>query len=128
MSETIKQEVTLNATPENVFSALTQSETFAEMTGQPATIDAAEGGAFSRFGDQVVGRIIEIRPGRRLVEAWRVSPWPEGKYSIVSFDIEASDRGTRLSLEHDGYPPDHRDHLEAGWKKMYLDPLKAHFG
>lgn len=128
MSDTIRLELTLNSSPEDVFSALTQSARFAEMTGQPAEIDATEGGAFVRFGDQVTGRIIQLVPGKRLVEAWRVSPWPEGKYSVVSFEISPAETGSRLVLEHDDYPADNRDHLEAGWKKMYLNPLAAYLG
>ena len=72
MASPIRQEIMLNAAPDEVFAALTQSARFSEVTGQPAEIDAADGGAFSRFGDQVTGRIIEMVPGRRLVEAWRV--------------------------------------------------------
>ena len=127
MASPIRQEITLNAAPDEVFAALTQSARFSEVTGQPAEIDAADGGAFSRFGDQVTGRIIEMVPGRRLVEAWRVAPWPEGKYSVVSFDVSPHASGTRLVLEQDGYPEDNRDHLESGWRKMYLQPLADFF-
>lgn len=128
MSEIIRHEITLPASPDAVFAALTEEGRFAEMTGQAATIEPCPGGAFSRFGDQVTGRIVEYVPGERLIEAWRVAPWSEGKYSVVRFDLSATDSGTRLVLEQDGYPADNREHLVAGWEKMYLQPLAAMFG
>ena len=128
MSETIRHEITLPASPDAVFAALTEEGRFAEMTGQAATIEPRPGGAFSRFGDQVTGRIVEYIPGERLIEAWRVAPWAEGKYSVVRFDLSASEGGTRLVLEQEGYPADNREHLVAGWEKMYLPPLAAMFG
>jgi len=128
MSHAIRHEVTVAASPDTVFSALTDEGRFAQMTGQPASIEAQPGGAFSRFGDQVTGRIIEYVPGKRLVEAWRVAPWSEGKYSVVRFDLAPRDGGTLLVIEQDGYPADNREHLEAGWQKMYLQPLASLFG
>jgi len=127
MAETIRHEISIPASPDTVFTALTDENRFAEMTGQPASIEPRPGGAFSRFGDQVTGRIIEYVPGERLIEAWRVAPWSAGKYSVVRFDLAARDGGTLLVLEQDGYPPDNREHLVAGWEKMYLQPLAALF-
>lgn len=47
--------------------------------------------------------------------------------SIVTFGIEGDGARTRLTLEHAAFPDEERTHLEGGWGKMYLDPLKRHF-
>ena len=31
---------------------------------------------------------------------------------------------TRLVLDHAGFAKEHRDHLDAGWPRMYWEPLK----
>lgn len=123
----IKQSITLNATPENVYQALASASQFAEFTGTPADISQEEGGAFSCFGGQITGRQIELLPNKRIVQAWRAGPWPDGVYSIVKFDISQSADSTTVDLEHTGFPEGGEEHLEGGWHKMYWEPLKSYF-
>jgi len=126
----IHQEVLFDATPAQLFEALTTGGAFAEVTGAPAEISAQEGGAFSCFGGQIVGRVIEIVPDERVVQAWRVAGWPPGVFSIVTMNLEASagkDGGqTRLTLDQAGHPDAAEKDLDAGWPKMYWDPLKIY--
>lgn len=55
--------------------------------GLPAEIEPQAGGAFKCFGGQITGRIIELVPNRRIVQAWHVATWPEGVYSVVKFEL-----------------------------------------
>ena len=72
------------------------------------------------------GRHIELVPNQRIIQAWRVSLWPESTYSIVKFEISKSGSSTTVNLEHTGYPDDAEEHLDGGWRKMYWEPLKAY--
>jgi activator of HSP90 ATPase len=119
----IHQEVSLAASPSNVFTALVDARRFAELTGAPATGEAAEGAAFSYFGGHITGRHVELVPGRRVVQAWRAKGWPEGLYSIVRFELEAKGAGSRLVFDHDGFPAEMTDHLSRGWQANYWDNL-----
>jgi uncharacterized protein YndB with AHSA1/START domain len=128
MSTPIHQEVTIKASPDRVYAALTESAQFTEVTGgAPATIEAVAGGAFSCFGGAIEGRNIELVPGKRIVQAWRVSvgavKWDDGVYSIVKFELVANGDETKLVFDQDGFPEDTREHLEGGWHKMYWEPL-----
>ncbi len=124
---TIEQSVSIEASAAKVYSALTSADQFGQATGAPAEITTDEGGAFLLFGGEINGRHIELIPGQRIVQAWRVTNmWPDGVYSIVRFDLEASGDTTILSLTHTGYPEDAAGHLEPGWHKMYWEPLKAY--
>lgn len=124
---TIHQEITFTHSPAEIYRALTTSEVFSRITGAPAEIHPGEGGAFSCFGDQIVGRNIELKTDRRIVQAWRASAWPEGVYSIVRLCLDPAGNGTRLTLDHSGYPENAAEHLEAGWHKMYWEPLREYF-
>jgi activator of HSP90 ATPase len=127
MTEPIHQDVTLNADPQRIYDILLSSKLFSAVTGgKPADIQAVPGGAFSCFGGMISGRTVELVPGRRIVQAWRAGNWPDGVYSIVSFSLEADGTGTRVTLDHAGFPAASRDHLEQGWVKNYWDPLKAY--
>jgi hypothetical protein len=35
--------------------------------------------------------------------------------------------GTRVALDHTGYPADQHDHLSAGWPANYLDARAKYF-
>ncbi len=123
----INQTITIKASPEKVYNALMSAEEFGKVTGAPAEIAQDEGGAFSCFGGQITGRHIELKPNERIVQAWRAGPWPEGTYSVVKFDINASGDSTEVTLEHTGFPEESAEHLAGGWQKMYWQPLKAYF-
>jgi len=123
----IKQTVTFKATAEEIYSTLLSSNEFGDVTGAPAEIAKDEGGAFSCFGGQITGRHIELSPNTRIVQAWRAGPWDESVYSIVKFDIEESGSLTTVALTHTGFPDGGEEHLEAGWHKMYWEPMKTYF-
>ena len=123
----INQSITIRARPDEVFVALASAEVFGKVTGAPADLEEQEGGAFSLFGGQITGRTVEIIPNKRIVQAWRAEPWPEGAYSIVKFEIKKTGTTTTVNLEHAGFPDNAGEHLEGGWHKMYWEPLKAYF-
>jgi uncharacterized protein YndB with AHSA1/START domain len=126
MSAVIRQEVDFKASPARVYEALTDAKHFSAFTGLPATIHQEAGGAFACFGGQIAGRILDLVPNRRIVQAWHVSMWPEGVYSIVRFDLKEKGEGTQLVLEHSGFPEENRVHLDGGWARMYWEPLKKY--
>jgi activator of HSP90 ATPase len=84
MSNSIRQEVNIKASPQRVYDTLLDGKRFSEFTGAPAEIDAKSGGTFSCFGGVITGRNIELLPNERIVQAWRVAVWPDGHYSIVN--------------------------------------------
>ena len=129
MAKVIHQEVVVSATATRVYEALTNSKQFSQFTGgAPADIVAQPGGSFSCFGGMIEGRNIELLPGKRIVQAWRARNWPEGVYSIARFELKDKGGETRLVFDHTGFPEDELSHLEAGWQKMYWEPLKQLLG
>ena len=125
MPNSIHHEITINAAPARVFGALTDQTQFGELTGAPvARLSALEGDPIELFGGHITGRNVEIVPQRRLVQAWRAASWPEGVYSIVRFELGSGDAGkTALAFDHTGFPEAAHDELDAGWHKMYWEPL-----
>lgn len=62
--------------------------------------------------------------GRAVCFAGRVGNWADGVYSIVRFELTAAGAETKLVFDHTGFPQEMREHLEAGWSKMYWEPLR----
>lgn len=120
----IHHEVTFPVSPDRVYAVLTDGKLFTEATGgRAAEIGAGEGATFSLFGGAIHGRTVELVPGQRIVQAWRPRPWPDGHYSLVRFTLRKEGNGTRVVLDHTGYPDDQHDHLSAGWPANYFEPL-----
>jgi len=126
----IYQEVTIQCSPEQIFTALTSAKDFSELSGFPATLSAEEGGSFSLFGGQITGRHIELVSGERVVQAWRVADWPEGVYSIINFNLKKAgasvSEGTEVKFTQSGFPEGTAEHLNEGWHTMYWGPLNAY--
>jgi uncharacterized protein YndB with AHSA1/START domain len=127
MATSIHHEVALKASPQRIYRALMTSREHAAFTANgKAKISTKEGGAFSAHGGYVSGRNIELKPGKRIVQAWRVKGMPDGVYSIARFELKKTRGGTRLVFDQTGLPPEHVGHLSSGWKARYWTPLKAY--
>ncbi len=125
MADRIHQEIVVASPPARVYEALTDEAQFSKLSGgAPAEIDAAPGGAFSCFGGMIRGRTIECTPGRMLIQAWRAENWEPGVYSIVRFALTPEGSGTRVVLDHAGFPAEHAEHLAEGWQANYWEPLQ----
>ncbi len=96
-------------------------------TASSAKIDPVVGGTFSLFDGHIIGRILELVPDLRIVEAWRVVDWPPGMYSIARFDLSAEGTGTRVIFEHVGFPEGLKEHLSEGWQQHYWDAMTKYF-
>jgi activator of HSP90 ATPase len=125
MTAPILQRVQFDAPPHDVFEALAHGDRFAAATGAPARSGPVPGSDFALFGGAIVGRQIEVVPDERLVQAWRVASWPAGVYSLARFEIRRTDAGSELEFSHLGFPAEEREHLDAGWHRMYWSPLQA---
>lgn len=123
----IHQEVSFATSADNLYSAFTDAKVHAAFTGGKSEIADAEGGAFSLHDGQIVGRQIELVPGKRVVQAWRVAGWPEGLFTIVRIELESKGGETKLTLDHAGVPDEMVEHIAGGWHARYWEPLQKHF-
>ena len=131
----IHQEINFKQTPQQIYQTLLNSKAFSDCTKKSfpmfsdtsAKIDATVGGTFSVFDGHIIGRILELVPNERIVEAWRVVDWPAGIYSIAKFEIKQQNSGTHLVFEHVGFPQGLKEHLSIGWQQHYWDALNNYF-
>ena len=125
----IHQEEEFKADPHRIYEALLDSKQFTAFSGgRRAEIDRNVGGTFSIFAGHIVGRNLELLPDRRIVQAWRVVPWPEGIYSIARFELKEKGPGTRVIFDHTGFPSELAEHLESGWNENYWKALQKYLG
>jgi len=131
-AESIHQEPVFKADRKRVYEAFTDAKLFnsaAVQTGislekAPIQISREAGGTFILFGGIIVGRHIELVPDQRIVQAWRVAYWDPGVYSIAKFELAEQGAGTKIIFDHTGFPQGQAEHLVAGWKAHYWEPLE----
>jgi activator of HSP90 ATPase len=123
-AEAIHQEVDFRAGPALLYRALLDGKQFSALTGGlTAEIAPEPGGAFALFGGQITGRVVELVSGERIVQAWRAESWDAGAWSIARFELGPRGSGTRLVLDHTGFPRGQAEHLLAGWRSHYWTAL-----
>jgi activator of HSP90 ATPase len=117
----------LQGEPRRIYEALLDAKQFSAFSGgRQAEISRETGGAFSIFAGHIVGRNLELAANQRIVQAWRVVPWPEGVHSIARFELKGLDSGTRVILDHTGFPTELAEHLASGWVENYWKLLRKY--
>jgi uncharacterized protein YndB with AHSA1/START domain len=129
--DAIERVIDIAASPETVFTLLTDPEQYVRWKGSKAKLDPRPRGAFDvdfANGGRALGEYVEVVPNRRVVFTWG---WdgpdavvkPGG--STVEIDLEPRGTGTRLRLVHRGLPTDaERASHAAGWD-FFLPRLTA---
>jgi activator of HSP90 ATPase len=123
MSNHIHLEVSLPASPERYYELLINGAKFGDVTGQPGKGGGSEGAYFELFGDWLQGRQIELKKNERVTQAWRFKDWGPGVYSVVRFTLAAEGKGTKLTLDQDGVPPEFHEHVKTNWNGFYFTPF-----
>jgi uncharacterized protein YndB with AHSA1/START domain len=127
-TRTIRQAVTIRASPHAVYRALMTSRGHSAFTGSPARISPKVGGEFEAWDGYIHGTNLELVPDAKIVQSWVAAEadWPEGHESTVTYLLQPMKGGTRLTFTHARVPVRHAGHLAQGWKDHYWAPLKAY--
>ena len=120
----IQQSATFNALPMDVYEMLMDSKKHAALSGEPAAISREVGGRFSAWGTHISGFNLALRPGQKIVQAWRALDWPTDHYSIAIFELNAADGGTKLDFTQIGVPAYRYEGHCRGWTQTYWTPMK----
>lgn len=109
-----------------VYKALTDASLLSRLTGMSAQMDSHEGGRFHAWNNKSHGYIMRLIQNKRIVQSWRHDDFPDGLYSIVMFDLESTETGSRVSFNHIGVPEDSSGWLTETWKRDFWVPLSEH--
>ena len=126
-TKTLKQTVTFRASPKEVYDTLTNSKKHQSLSGMPAKISKKVGGKFSAWGSHLTGVNLVLKPGKKIVQAWRATGWWPDHYSIAIFDISKVRGGSKLKFTQIGIPPNRYSGHYRGWIETYWTPMKEIF-
>lgn len=125
-NKTIEQTVQLPASPEAVYNALMDSKQHSEFTRAAANIDNKVDGEFNVWDGYATGKNVELEPGKKIVQIWHASDWPNGVDSRLTIELTPKGEGTELSLHQSGVPAEYVNDVAQGWHDYYWDPLREY--
>jgi len=123
--KTIRQSYFINASPEEVFAAITNPFTIELWSGYPASMEAKEGTEFSIFDGDIAGKNLKITENAQLVQEWYFGDRQEE--SIVTIDLVSHKSGTKVNLEHTNIPDEDLEEFQEGWNFYYWGAIKEFF-
>ncbi|MHB8586785.1 MAG: SRPBCC family protein [Thermoplasmatota archaeon] len=119
----IHKTIQIKATPAEVFEALTDSAKLRQWYYDDAAVDPRPGQALTFGGIEGTMRatVQEVVPGRSFSYEFH-APW----WGIVSFALEESPTGTKVTLDHRGFDgrEDWLDRFAWGWD-THMKNLKS---
>lgn len=119
----IKQKVKFKTSPSVIYDILMDSKKHSEATQAKAKIDNKVGGKFSVWDGYATGENLELIKGKKIVQSWRASDWPENSVSKLTITLKPSKDGTVLEFTHENVPKDFEKDIEDGWNEYYWEPL-----
>lgn len=103
-TKVIQHTVLIRTTPKAIYDALMNEKKHSQFTGERAKVCARVGAPFSCYDDYITGITLDLKPGKRIVQAWRSQNWPDGHYSVVTFELSKKSGGTQLHFMQVGVP------------------------
>src|SRR5215469_14610139 len=96
-TKTLRQTVTFKASPHEVYDILMDSRKHQSLSGEPAKISRKVGGKFTAWGSHISGINLVLKPGKKIVQAWRATGWRPDHYSVAIYDIAKVQAGRSSS-------------------------------
>ena len=125
-TDTIAFEVDIQHAPEKVWRAITEPALLAEWLLPAVGFELAPGAAFTLktqpypgWDGTVACRILTIEKQRKLSYTWAVGDMALD--TVVTFSLEPTPSGTRLSIEQSGFKPEQKQNFGGaryGWSMM----------
>jgi len=123
-TRTLRQTVLFKGSPREVYELLMDSKKHQSLSGEKAKISRKVGGAFTAWGKHISGFNLVLKPGEKIVQAWRATGWWPDHYSVAIYDIQKVKGGSRLTFTQIGIPPHRYSGHYRGWIETYWTPMK----
>ncbi|KAH7013438.1 activator of Hsp90 ATPase [Ilyonectria destructans] len=129
---TVTDNEEFRTTADELYQTFVDPGRLAAFTRSPLKVfeGAKKGGKFELFGGNVTGEYLELEPGKKVVQSWRLGQWPAGHYSKlqIEFDQNDVDHVTVMRVTWDGVPVGQEDITKRNWLEYYIKSIKQTFG
>jgi len=117
-----------NAEPREVYRAFLNAKIHSQFTGSKATGKGVVGGTFTAWDGYITGKNLKLVSGKRIVQEWRTTEFPE-KYpgSVLDLTFRSKKGGTQIIMIHSKVPATQTAKYREGWVSAYWEPLREYF-
>lgn len=128
-TKTIRQsEFFPSVKPQRIYHAFLNGKEHSAMTGSKATAEAHAGGKFTAWDGYIFGTNLELDPGKRILQKWQTTEWPEGaEPSLLEWTFVEKDGGAEVTMVHSKVPAAQAESYRQGWIDYYWSPMKEYF-
>ena len=116
----------LDASPEEVYLAITNPITIQLWTSEEATMNTEPESEFSIMGGSIEGKNLEFIENKKIVQQWYFGEDEEAP-SIVTIKLHAHAEGTSVELRHSNIPEEAYEDIVEGWDSAYFGALQEFF-
>ena len=114
----------LEASPADLYNALTNPVMIEIWTGEPGIMSTEPGSEFSLWDGEITGRNIEFVENFKIVQHWYFG---EEEDSIVTIKLHPDKKGTNVEIHQTNIPDDAYDNMVDGWEEDYIGSLAELF-
>jgi Activator of Hsp90 ATPase homolog 1-like protein len=104
-TKTLQQTVTLKASPRQVYDNADGFGEASVVVGSARENQPQGRRKIHCLGSHISGFNLALKPGRKIVQAWRATGWRRDHYSVAIYDIAKTRGGTKLKFTQIGIPP-----------------------
>jgi activator of HSP90 ATPase len=111
----------ISASPEEVYTALTNPLTIKLWTSEEAEMSTVPGSDFSLWEGAITGKNLEFEENKKIVQQWYFDEASDN--SIVTIILHNHPQGTSVELKHTNIPDEDFDDMVEGWNNNYFGAL-----
>ena len=112
----------LEASPEEVYTAITNPITIQLWTNDEAEMSTEPNSEFSIMGGSIEGKNISFEENRQIVQQWYFDG--ESDDSIVTIKLHKHHEGTSVEVRHTNSPDEDFNDIVEGWDGAYMGALQ----
>jgi uncharacterized protein YndB with AHSA1/START domain len=123
---TIKQTYLIDASPAEVWRALTEPEIIELWSDADAEFEPRQGAEYALWDGSIVGEVVAVVPRKKLAMTWQPDHWIV-QDSLVTFTLTPVGKQTRIDLLHEHVEAFDYEGTREGWDAYYLGAIKRMF-
>lgn len=121
--KSIKRYYKLQASPADVYNAMTNQVMIEIWTGDRAEFKAEENTEFALWDGSITGRNLKLEKDSLIQQIW----YFDEIESIVTIKLHPDGDSTSAELRHENIPDEAYENISDGWDEDYFDALKELF-
>jgi uncharacterized protein YndB with AHSA1/START domain len=127
--ESLTVSTVVPTTSDCIYAAWLDSAAHERMTGgESVLVQERVGSSYAAWDAHASGKILELEPGRRIVQSWRTTEFlPSEPDSRVELHLRDVPGGCDVMILHTEIPQGLAEKYEDGWRTHVLLPMSRYF-